>query len=106
MNKFLFKLNMIKSNNEIVRLKKSNEIKDKKLQKVSDGCKSLIIEYEIKNQKALLELNEKVNKLENENSELRKQRDFYCSSLEKIPKFLLKLFVGKNKMLENGEENV
>lgn len=106
MEKFLYKMNVIKNNNHIVRLETEKVQKQEKFEKLAEGCKSLMIEYEIKGQQRLLEMNEKINNLENENSVLRKERDFYSSSLEKIPKFILKLFVGKNIMIGEEKNNV
>lgn len=105
MNEFLYKINMIKNHNHIVRLKKENKQNEEKFDKLAGGCKSLILEYQIKNQKSLLEMNEKINELENENNMLRKERDFYSSSLAKVPKFILKMFIGKTKMLGEEKDN-
>ncbi|MGN1330858.1 MAG: hypothetical protein ACI4VN_05985 [Clostridia bacterium] len=99
MNEFLYKINMIKNHNHIVRLEKENMKNEERMEKLAVGCKSLIAEYQIKNQETLLEMNEKINRLEDENNILRKERDFYSSNLNKVPKIILKMFIGKNKML-------
>ena len=105
MNNFLYKINSVKTNNQIVRLKKENELKDKKMEEVVSECKNIVLDFQAKSKNKVFEMNEKINKLEDENNELRKQRDFYKDSLEKMPKFIVKMFSGKNKMLEKGEEN-
>ena len=103
MNNFLYKIKSVKTNNQIVRLKKENELKDRKMTELVSECKNIVLDFQVKNKSKVLEMNEKINKLEDENNELRKQRDFYKDSLERIPKFIVKMFSGKNKMLEKGE---
>ena len=68
-------------------------------------CKNIVLDYQEKNQSKLIKMNETINKLETEKEEIRKQRDYYKNSLDRIPKFVLKLFIKNNKLLEKGEEN-
>lgn len=103
MDNFLYKLNSMKNHNQIIKLKKENETKTQKMNEVISECKNIVLDYQKKNENEILKMNDKINTLEDENNELRKQRDFYRDSLEKVPKFILKMFVGKNKLLEKGE---
>lgn len=103
MNNFLYKANSIKTHNQIIRLKKENEDKTEKMNEILSECKNIVFDYQEKNQAQLIKMNETINKLENEKDELRKQRDYYKKSLEKIPKVILKLFIKNRKLLDEGE---
>lgn len=105
MNNFLYKINNIKTHNQIMRLKKDNEQKTEKMNELITECKNIVLDYQEKNQSKLIKMNETINKLETEKEEIRKQRDYYKNSLDKIPKFILKLFIKNNKLLDKGEEN-
>lgn len=105
MNNFLYKINNIKTHNQIIRLKKDNEQKTEKMNELITECKNIVLDYQEKNQSKLIKMNETINKLETEKENLRKERDYYKNSFDRIPKFVLKLFIKNNKLLDKGEEN-
>lgn len=56
----------------------------------------MVLEKNNEQEQKIKELNEKLHEVE-------KERDFYKISLEKIPKFIVRIFVRKTKLLE-GEK--
>ncbi len=104
MKEVLLKLNKVNTHNKIERLKKENEIKDKKMQELADGCKEIIVEYKENSEKIIESMNEKINKLEEEKIKLEKENAYYKDTVEKIPKVLLKIFCKKSKKCLNEGE--
>ncbi len=104
MQEVLLNLNKIKSHNQLVHLKKENEIKDKKMQNLANGCKEIILEYKENSEKIIESMNEKINKLEEEKISLEKENNYYKESFEKIPKIIIKIFCKSNKKLLNKGE--
>ena len=103
MEEFLIKLNMVKNHNTILRLKNENIKKDKKFIELKNNTKKLIDDYATGNREIITNLKFKINELEEENSKLNSENIFYKNTINKIPKFIFRIFVGKNKMLEEGK---
>ena len=120
MRDLLLKLNMIKNHNYIVKLKKENS---NNIGKIKD-CKTLFEQYKASKQAEVDEINNKIKqleennkqlkdknsvlenetkKLQDENLELENNLDFYKKIIERIPKFIVKLFVPKRLLLNKGE---
>ena len=100
MSNFLYKVNKIQTHNHIVRLEEQNAKQQKKFDELSEKCKDLMTEYDTKYQKKLLSMNKQIDKLKKENNNLKAENSLYKSALKKIPKFILNLFIGKNKLGE------
>lgn len=101
MKDVLIKLNMVKNHNEIVNLKQKNKENNTKTQELVDSYKKIVSDYENKMQKEIKQMNEKINKIEEDNINLKMQCQFYKDCLDKIPNFIVRIFVGKNKKLLN-----
>jgi len=101
MDEILFKLNMVKNNNQIVKLKYENKITNLKTIKLVDSYKKMIKEYQDKTKNEINELNGKVKKLEEENKKIYAQNQLYKSTLNRIPNFIVRIFVGRKVKLLN-----
>ena len=99
MNEVLFKLNMIKNNNQIVKLKHENKILNSKTIELVDSYKKIIKEYQDKTKNEIDDLKENVRRLEEENKKLHVQNQLYKTSLNKIPNFIVRLFIGRKVKL-------
>ena len=99
MKDFLFKLNMMKNHNQIIRLEQKNKENTDKTQKLVESYKKIVSDYQEKNETEMKIMREKIEKIEEENSNLKLQCKFYEDCLDKIPKFILRILVGKNKKL-------
>lgn len=100
MENFLYKANKIKAHNRIVKLEAKNIKQQERFDKLSDKCKDLMSKYDTKYQEKLIKMNKKIEKLEKENAILKSENDSYKYIFEKVPKFILRIFVGKNKLKE------
>ena len=92
MNDVIYRINYILAKNNEAKLKKENSEKDKKIIEFSEECKRIISERHEENSNKINELTEKISVLESEKEKISKERDFYKDNLNKVPKFLLKLF--------------
>lgn len=99
MKDFLYKLNIMKNHNKIISLEKKNQENVDKTKELVDSYKEIINNYDIKNQKEIQKMNEKIKLLEEENCNIVLQCKFYKDCLDKIPNFILRIFVGKNRKL-------
>ena len=99
MKDFLYRLNLMKNHNRIISLEKKNQRNVEKTQELVESYKEIINNYENKKQTEAKKLNEKIKQLEEENSNLVLQCKFYKDCLDKVPNFILRIFVGKNKKL-------
>lgn len=95
MNDNLLKLNNIRTHNQVLRLKNENKEKDKKMEKVVSKCKEIALENQVKNNDIIFEMNEKMVQLQKEKEKLEIKIDYYESILNKIPKIILRMFIGK-----------
>ncbi len=100
MEEFLKNLNTVKEHNYVVKLKTENKKKDARIKQIQDECKNIVVQV-TKEYKA--ELNKKITNLEEENKKLKNENSFYKSILDKIPKFILRIFIGKKSLLDKGE---
>ena len=94
MEEFLAKLNIANKNNYINKLEKRNKVNEQLIEKYLENFKKEITEQEItkrKYQQEIKELTENNKILENENKS-------YKYILEKIPNWIIKLFVGKKNV--------
>ena len=94
MEEFLAKLNIANKNNYINKLEKQNKVNAQLIEKYLENFKKEITEQEIakrKYQQEIKELTENNKMLENENKS-------YKYILEKIPNWIIKLFVGKKNV--------
>ena len=99
MKDILVKLNMMRNHNQIAKLKQENKDNTAKTQALVQSYKQIVNEYQEKIQNEKIDMKEKIARLEEENSNLRIQYQFYKDCLDKIPNFILRIFVGKNKKL-------
>ena len=106
MKDFLFKLNMMKNHNQIIRLEQKNKENTDKTQKLVESYKKIVSDYQEKNQSEIKIMSEKIDKIEEENSTLRIQCKFYKDCLDNIPNFILVIFIGKNKKLLSKWEKI
>lgn len=94
MEEFLTKLNIVKKNNYINKLERDNKRNEQKIEKYVENFKKEITEQELEKRrylKTIQELTESNEKLQNENKS-------YKFILDKIPKFIIKFFAGKNNI--------
>ena len=101
MKDVLIKLNMVKNHNKIVNLKQKNIENNIKTQELVDSYKEIVKDYEQKMQEEIKTMNDKINLIEEKNANLQMQCQFYKDCLDKIPNFIVRIFVGKNKKLLN-----
>ena len=94
MEEFLTKLNIVKKNNYINKLEKDNERNEKRIEKYVENFKKEITEQELEKRKYL----QKIEDLTKQNEELLNQNKGYKFILDKIPNFIIKLFVGKKNI--------
>lgn len=91
MKEFLTKLNIVKNNNYINKLKQENTKKENRIEKYVTNFKKVITEMELekrKNEQTIKELRETNKVLQDENNS-------YKNILDKIPNWIIKLFAGK-----------
>jgi len=94
MEEFLTNINLIKKNNYINQLKHDNKRNEERLEKYVENFKKEITEQELEkrqNQKTIKQLTEQNEKLLNENKS-------YKFILDKIPNWVIRLFVGKKNI--------
>lgn len=103
MKEKIIMINMIKNHNDILRLKSENTKKQQKIDNLVNDCKNIIKEYQEENGKAIREIESKISSLEDENKRLKKEIVFYKEALNKIPRFILRIFNGNAKELTKGE---
>ena len=103
MKEKIIMLSMIKNHNDILRLKRENTKKQQKIDNLVNDCKNIIKEYQEENGKVIKEIEVKIASLEEENKRLKKEVVFYKEALNRIPRFILRLFNGNVKELTKGE---
>ena len=101
MKDVLIKLNMVKNHNEIARLKQKNNENSNKTQELVNSYKKIVDDYRKKMEMEISEMNKKIAMLEETNSDLKMQCQFYENCFNKIPNFVLRIFVGKNNKFLN-----
>ena len=106
MKDVLVKFNMVKNHNQIISLKHKNKENTDKTQELVDSYKKIVSDYEDKMKSEVNNMNKKIAEIQEENSNLKMQCDFYKNCLNKIPNFILWIFVGKNKKLLNKWEKI
>lgn len=94
MEEFLTKLNIIKKNNYINKLEKDNQRNEKRLEKYVENFKKEITEQELEKRKYI----QQIEDLTKQNEELLNENKGYKFILDKIPNFIIKLFVGKKNI--------
>lgn len=94
MEEFLSKLNIVKKNNYINKLEQDNERNEKRIEKYVENFKKEITEQELEKRKYLQQIEE----LTKQNEELLNANKGYKFILDKIPNFIIKLFVGKKNI--------
>lgn len=94
MEEFLTKLNIVKKNNYINKLEQDNERNEKRIEKYVENFKKEITEQELEKRKYLQQIEE----LTKQNEELLNANKGYKFILDKIPNFIIKLFVGKKNI--------
>ena len=101
MNEKFIRLNFIQKHNEIIKLKRENKEKDDKIKEVIEDCREISREYNKKQEDIVIKLKNEVTRINSEKEQIEKERDFYKNSLNKIPKFILRIFCGKNLFLND-----
>lgn len=96
MDEFLVKKLIMKKHNTAIRAQREKKAEKIELLKKAEEYQKMVLEKNYNQEQKIKELNEKLNKVE-------KERDFYKISLEKIPKFIIRIFARKTKYLE-GEK--
>ena len=94
MEEFLTKLNIVKKNNYINKLERDNERNEKRIEKYVENFKKEITEQELEKRKYMQQIEE----LTKQNEELLSANKSYKFILDKIPNFIIKLFVGKKNV--------
>lgn len=96
MDEFLVKKLIMKKHNTAIRAQREKKAEKLELLKKTKEYQKMVLEKNNEQEQKIKELNEKLHEVE-------KERDFYKISLEKIPKFIVRIFVRKTKLLE-GEK--
>lgn len=94
MEEFLTKLNIAKKNNYINKLERDNQKNEKRIEKYVENFKKEITEQELEKRKYI----QQIEDLAKQNEELLNQNKGYKFILDKIPNFIIKLFVGKKNI--------
>lgn len=94
MEEFLTKLNIVKKNNYINKLEQNNKRNEERIEKYVSNFKKEITEQEIEKRKYL----QTIQELTKQNEELQNTNKGYKFILDKIPNFIIKLFVGKKNI--------
>ena len=98
MEEILQKMNMIRKHNELVRLRRKNSLQDIKINQIKNSFDDI----KLTTNTMINQMNEKISQLENENAEIKRQRDAYIEYVESFPKIIRKLF-GKKNYLKEGK---
>lgn len=93
---------MIKEHNHAVKLEKNNK---RKIKEIKGKCKDIITEYQKNNNKIIKDMEENIIRINKENEQLKMQLAFYKSVIDRIPKFILKIFIKKYKSLNQENNN-
>lgn len=104
MDDLVFKMNYVKNNNELVKLRNDIKKKDETMRQFTKNCKNLVESYKINSNIKMAELKEIIVDLDKQNKKLTSERDSYRYSLNRVPNFLLRLFGAKRKALGAGKE--
>lgn len=94
MEEFLTKLNIVKKNNYINKLEQDNKRNEERLEKYVSNFKKEITEQELEKRKYL----QTIQELTKQNEELQNTNKGYKFILDRIPNFIIKLFVGKRNI--------
>ena len=94
MEEFLTKLNIAKKNNYINKLEHDNQKNEKRIEKYVENFKKEITEQELEKRKYI----QQIENLTKQNEELLNENKGYKFILDKIPNFIIKLFVGKKNI--------
>ncbi len=103
MDENLVKRSLIKNHNTIIRLKRVISEKDQKVKKAVKEYQTEVMTHINSQDKKIIELQKKIEEDNKEKMNLEQERNFYKESLNKIPKFIIKLFTKKVKYLEEGK---
>lgn len=92
---FLRKINLVFKHNQINRLKKENEQKDKKIKLISKEGKRIFDEYKEEKNNTINQLASEIKELEEKCSKLENESNYYKNQLDSIPKFIKRIFLNK-----------
>lgn len=92
---FLRKINLVFKHNQINRLKKENEQKDKKIELISKEGKRIFDEYKEEKNNRINQLTTEIKELEEKCSKLENESNYYKNQLDSIPKFIKRIFWNK-----------
>ena len=91
MNDVIGRINYVLLKNKVLKLKKENEDKDKKIVEFSDECKKIIKNSQNNSIHKIDELYKTNANLRIENERLSNENEYLKKSINKIPKFILNL---------------
>jgi len=103
MDENLVKRSLIKNHNTIIRLKRVINEKDQKIKKSVKEYQTEVMAHINSQDKKIIELQKKIEEDNKEKMNLEQERNFYKESLNRIPKFIIKLFTKNVKYLEEGK---
>ena len=92
MNDVIGRINYVLLKNKVLKLKKENEDKEKKIVKFSDECKKIINNNKNNSIHKIDELYKTNANLRIENERLSNENEYLKKSINKIPKFILNLY--------------
>ncbi len=89
---FLRKINLVFKHNQINRLKRENEQKDKKIKLISEEGKRIFNDYKEEKNNIINQLTSEIKELEEKCNNLEGEKNYYKNQLDLIPTFIKKLF--------------
>lgn len=95
MEEFLKRLNFVKNHNYIKSLENKNTENEKKIKKYVQNSKDAITELE----KDKIKLKKQIEELEECNKNITEENKYYKNLLNRVPNWIIKLFVRKNNKL-------
>ena len=93
MEEFLTKINIVNKNNQIKKLERQNKNAENRIERYVNNFKNTITEMEIEKRQNI----KLIEKLTEDNKKLQEENKGYNYMLNKIPNWVIKLFVGRNK---------
>lgn len=106
MNKkeLLYRINSAKTHNKINHLEKQLEKQKDKSLETNENYKKSVNEYNSAVNQSIEKLNQEINSLKEKNVALENENNLYKSIINRIPKFIVRLFSkGNYKLLNKGE---
>ena len=94
MEEFFTKLNVVKKNNYINKLERDNQKNSELIEKYLENFKKEITEQELEKRKHL----QMIKDLTENNQKLQNENNGYKFILDKLPNWVIRLFVGKKKI--------